>query len=45
MVFEIVPKLSYDAMKELRRERKAIKAKSENPNELDNKDPDIVLGH
>lgn len=33
MVFQIVPKLSYDAMKEFRREQKAMKQKQDNPNE------------
>lgn len=32
MVFEVVPKLSYDAMREWRREAKAVKARNENPN-------------
>lgn len=29
----MVPKLSYDAMKEYRREEKAVKQSNENPNE------------
>ena len=32
MVFEVVPKLSYDAMKEQRREAKALQTRTENPN-------------
>ena len=33
MVFEVVPKLSYDAIKEMRREIKLIKAREENTDE------------
>jgi hypothetical protein len=35
MAFIVLPKLNYDAMKELRREMKSQKQKDENPNAAD----------